>query len=119
IVGSAAVNAKANGQFVIKGSVNGADFTQTIKLGPGSSASVSVLLPGIASFNQSLKGHFSGKTNVTVSGSFDTTSKGGPPSPGNLKMKIGKITYGSTLSFQTILTFQNGSDPVYVTIVAS
>jgi hypothetical protein len=119
IVGNANINAKANGLIIIEGSVNSVAFKQTIKLGPGTKATVSSLLPGIASFNQNVTGRFGGKKTVTVNAAFQTTQKGGAPSPGKLKMKIGKITYGGTMAIQYVLKFDNGGDPVFVTIIAS
>lgn len=119
IVGNANVTAKASGVITIKGSINSVAFTQQIKLGPGSRATVSSLLPGISSFNQTVTGRFSGARSVNVSGNFDSTEKGGAPQPGTLKMKIRKITYGGTLSIESVVTLQNGSDPIYVTIIAA
>lgn len=119
IVGNANITAKANGQIVVEGSVNSVGFKQIIKLGPGSKATVSSLLPGIASFNQNVTGRFGGSKTVTVNAAFATTQKGGAPSSGKLKMKIGKITYGGTMCIQYVLTFDNGGAPVYVTITAS
>jgi hypothetical protein len=119
IVGNANVKARANGVIIVEGTVNSVAFKQLIRLGPGSRATVSTLLPAIADFNQGLTGTFSGQSIVSVKGSFATTKKGGGPSPGKLVMKISKITFGGTLSIESKLTFDKGGDPVYVTIIAS
>jgi hypothetical protein len=119
LVGSANVTAKPNGNIVIKGTVNNVAFTQVIKLGPGRKATVSALLPGIAGFTQSVSGTYAGKKNASIVAPFERTAPGDFPNPGTLRMKIGKTTFGSTLSIQTQLSFQSGGTPVYVTIVAS
>jgi len=119
ILGNANVIAKASGLIIVKGTINSVAFTQKIRLGPGTQATVSTLLPGISTFNQTLIGRFSGSGSVTVSGNFESTQKGGGSQPGTLKMKIAKITFGSTISLQTIVTLKGGADPIFVTITAS
>ena len=120
IAGNANVSVSPKGKFTIKGVLNSVAFTQVINLRRGGVATVSSLLPGIATFSQNVIGSYRGKKKrISVSGLFSRTSPGSAPGGGTLQMKIDKTTFDSTISISTKVSFKSGNTPVYVTIVAS
>ncbi|MDD5200806.1 MAG: hypothetical protein PHC88_13495 [Terrimicrobiaceae bacterium] len=114
LLGNANFTVKAtakSAKIVIKGSINSVAFTQTLRLAHGT-ASLSTLLPGIASFNQSTTGSYK------VRGKGASISAPLPdPYSGTLGMALGFTTFGKTLTLSSQLVFSDGSAPVYVTII--